>query len=70
MQEIYEGYDGSIDWDIYIQEQKDNYEKLMQVNEDMYQSLVKNSIGISIVSLDYTKIANGEGNYLKDTLAA
>ena len=70
MQKIYEEYDGSIDWDTYIEEQKEQYEELMQVNEDMYQSLITNSIGMSIVSLDYAKIASGEGSYLKDTLAA
>jgi len=56
-------------WEKWIESEKENINNALSINEEMLKILEKNSIGISIASIDFSKIASGKGDHLKDTLA-
>ena len=56
-------------WDEWIESEKENINNALSIDEEMLKILEKNSIGMSIASMDFSKIAGGKGDHLKDTLA-
>lgn len=56
-------------WEEWIESEEENIDNALSIDEEMLKILEKNSIGMSIASIDFSKIAGGKGDHLKDTLA-